>query len=265
VTGMGPTWMFPAPAWLLLLCTLPMVGEAAFVRANCRGIQEFSLTDGQVSCQQSSVLEDDDNHLILGHTRASASLPRGLLQSSAAGGQIPGVGSNGGEAGALLMDRLTVSGAWTGSIAVTVLMCVRYRFAGLGESRIHATLRLSSVGATAGANQARIELLHRGFGGATLANSGSRGVFEIPVEGRRPAQSVFALRVSENIRRGGPELTLRADIASFALPNLQTLEPVLSSFGEVEAWVLVSVPEGLAFTSESGRFLDQARVREACV
>ena len=52
------------PAWLLLLCALPTLVEAAFVRTNCRGIQEFSMTDSDVSCQESSVLSDENQRLI---------------------------------------------------------------------------------------------------------------------------------------------------------------------------------------------------------
>lgn len=263
MTGMGTGSKFPAPAWLLLLCALSTLAEAAFVRANCRGIQEFSITDSGVSCQESSVLDDDDGHLILGHTRATASLPRGLLLSSAAGGQIRDLGSNGGEAGALLMDRLTISGDWVGSIPVTVRLCVDYKFAGFGESRVHATLRTSPANGVAGGSQARIRLFHRGFGGAVLADFNSRGEFEIPAEGARAPQSVLVLSVTENIHHSSPELNLRADIAAFALPNLEALEPVLSSFSQVVAWVVVSLPERLAFSSESGTFLTQPYALEA--
>lgn len=250
-------------AWLLLLLALPPVGEAAFVRANCRGIQEFSSSESDVSCQESSVLGDESDHLMLGHTRASASLPRGLLATSAAGGQIRDVGSNGGEAGALLMDRLTISGDWVGSIPVTVRLCIDYKFAGFGESRVHATLRTSSANSVAGGNQARVRLSHRGFGGAVLANFDSRGAFAIPAEGRRPAQSNLVLSVTENIYPSAPDLNVRADIAAFALPNLEALEPVLSSFSQVVAWVLVLLPERLEFSSESGEFLSEPYVREA--
>lgn len=259
---MGTGVKLAAPAWLLLLCALSSAAQAFFVRANCRGIQEFSLTDSHVSCQESSVL-DDDNHLMLGHTRAAASLARGLLQSSAAGGQIRDVGANGGEAGALLMDRLTISGAWTDPIAVTVRMCVDYRFAGFGESRLHAALRTSSERSAPGGNRAGIRLISRGFGGAVLEDFDSRGAFGIPAEGARAPQSVLLLSVTEKVYRDAPEIAVRADIAAFALPNLQALEPVLSSFAQVVAWVLVILPERIAFSSESGTFLSDPFAREA--
>lgn len=247
----------PAWVWLSSLCALPPVADAAFVRANCRGIQELSMTAGEVSCQESSVLNDDDGHLMLGHTRASASLARGLLLTGAAGGQIRDVGSNGGEAGALLMDRLTISGDWDGSIAVTVRLCMAYKFAGFGESRIHATLRTSSGQNDRGGNRARMRLSHRGFGAAALADFGSRGEFEIPEHGIHPLQSRLVLSVTEKIHRNIPEMNLRADIAVFALPNLDALEPVLSSFARVVAWISVSLPERLAFSSESGMFMSE--------
>lgn len=252
---MGLRSNVPVPAWLLLLCALPSLVEAAFVRTNCRGIQEFSMTDGDLSCQESSVLTDDAQHLILGHTRATASLPRGLLSTSAAGGQIRDVGTNGGEAGALLMDRLTIVGDWDGFVLASVRLCVRYKFAGFGESRIHATLRTSSAHDASGDNQARVRLSHRGFGGTRLSDYESRGEFEIPAEGPRPAQSTLALSVIQRVHHDSPEMSVRADIAAIALPNLEPLEPVLSSFSRAVAWISVSLPERLEFSSESGMFL----------
>ena len=254
-------------AFLLLLCALPPALDAAFVRANCRGIQKLSMTGGDVSCQESSVLEDDRDHLMLGHTRASASLPRGLLLISAAGGQIRDVGSNGGEAGALLADKLFISGHWDGFLSVTVRLCVDYQFAGFGESRIHATLRTSPGESTGGDNQARIRLSHRGFGQTKLADFGSLGAFELPLEGDHPLQSRLLLSVTENIHHDLPEMNVRADIAAFALPNLEALEPVLSSFGGASAWISVSLPEPLEFSSQSGMFMNEngKQWESACV
>ena len=250
----------PAPAWVLVLFALSSLAEAAFVRANCRGIQEFSLSERQVSCQESSVLSDDDERLMLGHTRAAADLALARLSASAAGGQIRDIGSNGGEAGALLMDRLTIIGNWGGSVAVTVRLCVAYKFAGFGESRIHATLRTSSAGNAAGDNQARVRLSHRGFGGTVLADFESRGDFGIPEQGSHAPQSVFELSATEKVHHSRPTMNLRADIAAFALPNLEALEPVLSSFSEAVAWISVSLPARLRFSSESGVFLSQRPV-----
>lgn len=263
MTVVGTRSNAPVPAWLLLLCALPTLVEAAFVRANCRGIQELSMTDGNVSCQESSVLTDENAHLMLGHTRATASLQRGLLTSSAAGGQIRDVGSNGGEAGALFVDRLTIVGDWDGFVLVRVRLCVQYKFAGFGESRIHATLRTSSAHSASGDNQARVRLSHRGFGGTRLSDFESRGEFAIPEEGLRSAQSMLALSVIQRVHHGSPEMRVRADIAAFALPNLEALEPVLSSFGGAVAWISVSLPERLEFSSESGMFLSEPYAVEA--
>ena len=220
------------------------------------------MITGEVSCQESSVLNDDDEHLMLGHTRASASLARGLLLTSAAGGQIRDVGSNGGEAGALLVDRLIISGDWQGFIAVTVRLCLVYKFAGFGDSRIHATLRTSSGQDARGGNRARVRLSHRGFGAAALADFGSRGEFELPERGVHPLHSRLVLSVTEKIHHNIPEMKLRADIAVFALPNLEPLEPVLSSFARVVAWISVSLPERLAFSSESGMFMSEPYVHD---
>lgn len=243
------TWL---SAFLLALCALPAPADGVFVRANCRGIQEFSTTEGTVSCQESSTLADDADNLMLGHTRAEASLPRAMLSTSAAGGQIRDVGTNGGEAGALMKDRLSLRGEWDGSIAVGIRLCVAYRFAGFGESRIHATLRSSGANDATGENQARVRLRHRGFGGTTLTDFESRGRFTIPAVGPRLMRSTIVLGVTEEVRRESPEINVRADIAAFALPNLEPLEPVLSSFGEAIAWMVVTVPDGLVLSSESG-------------
>lgn len=250
-------------AWLALLCTLPGLAEAAFVRANCRGVQKFSMSEARVSCAESSVLGGGGSQLMLGHTQAEASLVRGSLMASAAGGQIRDLGSNGGEAGALFADRLTIAGDWEGAIPVTVHLCMAYAFAGFGESRIHAALRTSSPGDAAGGSRAGVRLLHRGFGGAVLTDLDSRGRFEIPAEGPRAARSAVQLSVTERIQRSAPELKLRVDVAAFALPNLELLEPVLSSFSRAVVFVQVSLPKPLVFTSESGLFLSESYARQA--
>jgi hypothetical protein len=244
-------------AWLLVLGVLPVLADAAFVRANCRGIQKFSTTENTVSCQESNVLTDDADNLMLGHTRAEASLPRGMLSISAAGGQIRDVGANGGEAGALLKGRLILGGEWKGAVSVGLRLCVSYRFAGFGESRIHATLRTSAARGATGENQARVRLRHRGFGGTVLTDFESRGRFDIPADGPRPPGATIALRVTEEVHRDSPELNVRADIAAFALPNLEPLEPVLSSFAEVVAWIVVTVPDAVELSSQSGAFLSE--------
>lgn len=246
-------------ALVLALAAWPRYSEAAFVRANCRGIQEFSRSESRVSCRQSSVLEGA-GHLMLGHTRAQASLAEARLASSATGGQIRGVGANGGEAGAVLTDRLTITGEWQGELAVTLRLCVAYTFAGFGESRVHAALSASSGGAVRYSSQARVRIAHRGFGGALLDNAGSRGAYAAPRSGRLPAQSMFELRVTERVHRGNPVMNLRVDLASHALPNLEPLEPVLSSFAEATAWLVVSLPASLGFSSQSGVFPLTSRV-----
>ena len=65
------------------------------------------------------------------------------------------------------------------------------------------------------------------------------------------------MSVTEKIHRNIPEMNLRADIAVFALPNLEALEPVLSSFGRAVVSISVSLPERLAFSSESGMFMSE--------
>ena len=64
---------------VLALLAISQSVHASFVRANCRGVQELSSSKAQVSCQESSVLTDEAEHLMLGHTRASSSLAEGRL------------------------------------------------------------------------------------------------------------------------------------------------------------------------------------------
>ena len=68
-----------APALIAVLFLLTPLAEAAFVRANCRGIQEFSATEPRVSCEESSVLSGDNQRVMLGHTRAVSSLAEARL------------------------------------------------------------------------------------------------------------------------------------------------------------------------------------------
>ena len=235
----------------LLLCALPLLADAALVRANCRGIQKLSTTEDTVSCQESNVLSSGE-HVILGHTRASASLSGHALAASAAGGQIRDVGANGGESGALLKDRLTLKGDWEGHVVVGIRLCVTYRFAGFGESRIHATLRTAAGSGGAGENRARVRLVHRGFVGTRLDDFESRGHYAIPEPGARPSAATFVLRVTERVHRDAPSLDVRADIAAFALPNLEPLEPVLSSLGRAVARLAITVPDPIGVAWESG-------------
>lgn len=249
-------------AWLVVLVAAPVLAEGAIVRANCRGVQKLSTTEETVSCQESSVLSDGDD-LVLGHTRARASLTRGRLSASAAGGQIRDAGANGGEAGALLKTRLTLRGKWEGRIPVLIRLCVAYRFAGFGESRVHATLRASGPRDPTGDNQARVRLRHRGFGGARLEDFGSRGRYRAPLSGSWPPESVFVLQITEHVDRDAPEIDVRADLAAFALPNLEPLEPVLSSFVRTSARIVIAAPPDVALASESGATLGEARAQEA--
>lgn len=245
-----------AAPWAFLVCVLPALAEGALVRANCRGIQELSSTAPAASCAESNTLAADD-HVMLGHTRAAASLPGGRLMASAGGGQVRDAGANGGEAGALLKDTLALRGEWDGYLSVEVRLCVAYRFAGFGESRLHATLRTSPAGAATGVNRARVRLRHRGFGGTVLEDFESRGRFATPRPGPRPPDAAFVLGVTERVSRDAPTMSVRADIAVFALPNLEPLEPVLWSFVRATAWIAIRAPEHVELVPESGTFLSE--------
>lgn len=251
--------VFRASSFLLLLvAAVSIPTQAAHVRANCRGIQEFSMSEPEVSCYQSDTLTDSAGHIMFGYTAAAASLTRGKLTASASGGAIRDIGYNGGEATALLKDKISIQGEWQGSIPVTVSVWVAYKFAGFGESRIHASLGTTTVQRPVAENRVSIRLVHRGFNQASLSNVNNMGTYQSPEDGSYPAQSILSLSVTETIERESPYLEVRARLDSYALPNLDTLNPTASSLVNVEARISVSLPQPLKFTSESGTFLSEA-------
>ena len=88
-------------AALVLIVLLAAPADAAYVRANCRGIQEFSTSNVSVNCAENNELADPQGNLVSGFTSAMANLAEGRLVAAAAGGQIRDFGYNGGEAMAL--------------------------------------------------------------------------------------------------------------------------------------------------------------------
>ena len=128
-----------ASPWLLLLLAVVSIStQAALVRANCRGIQELSLSEAEVSCYESNTLTDSAGHIMFGYTAAAASLKQGKLTADATGGAIRDVGYNGGEATALLKDKISIRGEWQGSIPVTV-QSTYDADTGSGSNPIHTT------------------------------------------------------------------------------------------------------------------------------
>lgn len=236
---------------LLLLAAATVPANAAHVRVTCRGIQEYSRFERVVSCDESSVLSGPDGRLLFGHTAARVELARGLLAASASGGAVRDVGYNGGEATALFMDELFVEGSWQGRVPVTVSMWIRYKFAGSGESRIHASLGATASTALSANNRAQIRLNHRGFNRATLQTVINDGAFRTPQNGSYPAQSTLEMSVTEMVALESPRLVVRARVDSYALPNLDTINPTAASLVEVEAHISVFLPEHLRVGSES--------------
>jgi hypothetical protein len=240
---------------LLLIAAVAVPVEAAHVRVTCRGVQEFSLSEPEVSCYESSALTDADGRIMFGHTAAGASLTQGKLTASASGGAIRDVGYNGGEASALLMDKVVIEGEWQGSVPVTVSMWIAYKFAGYGESRFHAALGASVSEAPPGDNRVAVRLRHRGFNQATLSNVVNDGSNRAPEDGSYPAQSILTMSVTEMVTDESPFLVVRARLDGYALPNLDAINPTAASLVDVEARISVSLPEHLRLRSESGLFL----------
>ena len=248
-----------------LLCSLTLLvaaatipAQTAYVRVTCRGVQELSLS-GRASCDESSVLSDHDGRLVFGHTAAGASLVDGSLEASASGGSIRDVGYDGGEATALLRDEITVAGEWQGSVTLTVSMRIVYRFAGFGESRIHASLSATTTQVPLSSNAVQVRLTHRGFNQATLTKVIDDGTNHTPAEGTYPAQSAIDVSVTETLTLASPRLVVRARVDGYALPNLDAINPSAASLVDAEAQLSVSAPDDLDIKSASGLFLSEPR------
>ncbi|MDX1433650.1 MAG: hypothetical protein R3286_14500 [Gammaproteobacteria bacterium] len=233
------------------MAAVAVPAQAAHVRVTCRGIQEYSRFERALSCDESNVLTDQDGRLVFGHTSAQADLARGTLAASASGGSVRDVGYNGGEATALFKDEFAVEGAWQGEVPVTVSMWITYRFAGSGESRIHASLGATASSGLIADDRAQIRLHHRGFNKATLQNVINDGGYRTPQNGSYPAQSTLVMSITEMVAFDSPRLIVRARVDSYALPNLDTINPSAASLVDVRARISVSLPEHLHLRSES--------------
>lgn len=245
--------MTPFVTSLLLGLAFPV--QAASVRVTCEGIHEFSISKPEVQCSQSALLSDPDGNLVPGFSFGFASLPKGKLAASAAGGSIRGIGYNGGEASALFTDKLSISGDWTGLLPVTVSVIVRYAFAGLGESQLHAGIRTRRADEIINTTQAQIQMVRKGFGGVVLTNVDSTGDINTPADGFYQPSSVIMLSTTEMVHHSSPQFDIRADLRGYSLPNLGSLGSVITALVSAELEFFVSIPEALGYESESGVFL----------
>lgn len=227
----------------LLLAALPAAAEAAQVRVTCRGVQQLSTTERAVSCHETDAFTDRDGRILFGHTAAAADLANGTLTASASGGSIRDIGYNGGEATALLKDEIPVPGEWRGSIPVTVTMRIAYRFAGFGESRIHASLSATSAPGPSARHRALIRLSHRGFDQVSLRSVAGDGSYAVPADGAYPSRAVLTMSVTEMVAASSPRVTVRARLDGYALPNLDSVNPSADSLVDAEARITVSLAE----------------------
>lgn len=227
----------------LLLAALTIAAEAAHVRVTCRGVHQLSTTERAVSCHETDAFTDRDGRIFFGHTAAAADLANGTLMASASGGSIRDIGYNGGEATALLKDEIPVPGEWRGTIPVTITMRIAYRFAGFGESRIHASLSATSAPGPSVRNRALIRLSYRGFDQATLRNVANDGSYAAPEDGAYPARAVLTMSVTEMVAASSPRVTVRARLDGYALPNLDSINPSADSLVDAEARITVSLAD----------------------
>ena len=223
--------------------------------AECSGVHQLSLTEPTVRCAEFSTLTDEVGNLIPGYTRAEAHLRTGLLAVATAGGQIRDVGFNGGEATAMLKERLHLHGTWEGSLPVTVSIWLDYQFGGERGSRLDAMLSTTSRGNWHGDNRAQIRLEFYELSGTSLFDLDSTGNFEIPAEGRYEGRSLLRVAVTELVTRARPIIDIRTFLKGYALPYLGRLGSVVSAFASATARISIAAPCQIVVTSSTGLFL----------
>ncbi|MDH3689117.1 MAG: hypothetical protein OEU36_06500 [Gammaproteobacteria bacterium] len=251
----------PVVALILFALAVPTYGAhgahayGAHVRVTCEGIQEFSVSKPEVQCSDAKVLSDPDGNLVPGFSFALASLPKGRLSASSAGGSIRDFGYNGGEASALFKDTLSIAGEWKGLLPITVSLYLRYTFAGLGEARLRTAVGTRSSGAMLDDNRAHVRMIRKGFGGVTLNRIESTGNVQLPAEGLYQPSAGIVLSVTEMVHQDSPTLDIRALVTTFSSPNLGSLGSIISALVSADAELQVSIPGDLAYESASRAFL----------
>ena len=225
-------------ALLLAAMLAAATAQAGLYRVTCKGIFKLSSSTVGDSCAESGKLDDTNGRFLASFSEAHADLERGVLTATAGGGAIRDVGYDGREATSVIIERFRLSGSWTGTMPVEIIMKLRYRFGGDGESRLGALLRSSTSGAVRGEHQAAVRIRYTGLGGAVVIAGTTRGRFEQPAEGSIESRTAIELKVVQRIDAAAPDLEVRADLIAYALPNLGLFEESLTSLvdarGEIE-------------------------------
>ena len=229
--------------------------QAAILLVPCWGKHRLSDDRTQLDCNESYVLTGPQGALVTGYSKATANLNRGDLAAAAIGAHIRDTEYHGRQASSIILDTLTVSGEWRGSLPVTISMRVNYRFDGFGESRLDTGLQLTPSNRGQERNRAAVRVLHTGFGGAPLFNVDSAGNHQVPGDGPYPSASFIELLVTQMLRLDSPVIDLRAELQSYALPSIGHFGTTLVSLVAAQATIRVSSPCPVEITSDSGEFM----------
>ena len=229
-------------AFLLTSMFCMTAAPAGMYRVTCKGIHKLSSTASADSCFEDAMLHDGNGRFLSSLSGAHADLHRGTLSALAGGGAIRDIGYGGREATSVIVERLRLSGAWTGVMPVAITMTVHYDFEGDGESRLLVMLRSSSSGTHRAEHRAAVRMRHTGLGGAVLVPDTTTGRFEQPGAGRVGARGTFELKVVQAIDASDPDFDIRADLLAYASPNLGPFDESLTSLIRARAEIELSAP-----------------------
>ena len=252
------------------LCLLPLLslvpaggGTAAaedLLRVTCRGQFQLSVTEPALECSESDMLTDPEGGLLSAFSAAKAELASARLGAGAAGGAIRGVGYNGREASALMLQSFRIDGDWQGAMPLTVTLELQYGFGGYGEARMKVALWSSLDATIRREHHAGFRMRHTELGGALLADDNSRGDHSLPQPGRYPSRSSVTLGVVQQVPRERPDIVVRADLYVLATPSLGSFDTSTSALVTAQAALSLSAPcpaiahsqHGVLAVAESG-------------
>ena len=226
----------------LLLVGMLTAATAGVYRVTCKGIFKLSTDTTTSSCSESGKLDDTNGRFLPSFSEAHADLGRGVLSATAGGGAIRDVGYDGRQATSVIIERFRLNGSWTGAMPVEIVMKLRYRFEGDGESRLGVLLRSSSARAVRGEHQAGMWMRYTGLGGAVVLAENTRGRFEQPADGSIASRTTIELKVIQRIDAATPNLEVRADLAAYAMPNLGLFEESLTSLVDAKGEIELAAP-----------------------
>ena len=243
---------------LLLLLSLvpagfaPAVAAEDLLRVTCRGQFQLSVTEPALECSESDMLTDAEGGLLSAFSAATAELGSARLGAGAAGGAIRGVGYNGREASALMLQSFRIDGDWQGAMPLTVTLKLQYGFGGYGEGRMKVALRSSLDGTIRREHHAGFRMRHTELGGALLADDNSRGDHSLPQPGRYPSRSSVSLGVVQRVPSERPDIVVRADLYVLATPSLGSFDTSTSALVTAQAALTLSAPCPVSAHSQYG-------------